>query len=102
MLFGSWFATVNALPAAVVDPMAATRTIVRRKPVSRDTMVPAPRSALARPMLLIARTPVRGARPPEEEIRPQPALHPSARHPAPARRREQLQPPSRPLDAACA
>ena len=57
MLFGSWLATANASPAKPIAPTAATRTIVRRSPVSRETIVPAPIRTLARAMPLTAATP---------------------------------------------
>ncbi len=60
MLLGSWFASANASPARLpTDPTAATSTTVRRSPVRRETIVPAPISTLARPMPLIGRPPRR-------------------------------------------
>lgn len=51
--FGSWFARANASGALPTAPITPTSTIVRNRPVIRDTMVPAARTALARPRLLM-------------------------------------------------
>src|SRR5690606_26815189 len=60
MLFGSWLATANA--SAAPEPTigrAAASTMLRTRPVARETRVPAPTRALARPRLDII-TPVGG------------------------------------------
>src|SRR5690606_24566816 len=51
-LLGSWLATVKASAASEIAPITPTRTIVRTRPVMRETSVPAPMMALARPRLV--------------------------------------------------
>src|SRR5690606_13312847 len=59
MLLGSWLAVPNASPARPMAPTAATSTMVRSRPVTRDVSVPAAIIALARPRPMCALSPFR-------------------------------------------